>query len=118
MMGGTEGLNRCACANSRGSTSMEPLTAETDIVPSDGFIQIPQEKVIDTAIPQTFLCGGVLLFSDLAGKGNAAFAGLRLDELEELLTGEIAGTRGHQVEETGLLLRVAELHNGLRMDGK
>src|ERR1700694_2269826 len=46
------------------------------------------------------------------------FAGLRLDELEELLAGEMAGMHGHQVEETGLLLRVAELHNGLRMHGK
>ena len=34
---------------------MEPLTAETDIVPSDGFMQIPREKAIDTAIPQIFL---------------------------------------------------------------
>ena len=43
----------------------------------------------------------MLLFGGLTGKGNATFAALRLDELEELLAGEIAVVRGHQVEETG-----------------
>ena len=94
------------------------LTAEADIVPADGFIEIPREKVIDAAIPQVFLGTGVLLFGDFAGKGHAALAGLGLDELEELLAGEVAGMRGHQVEETGLLLGVAEVPKGLGKNGK
>jgi len=74
--------------------------------------------VKDAAIPQIFLRPGVLLFGDFTRKDNAALARLRLDELEELLAGERAGMRGHEVEETGLLLRVAELHKSLCMDGK
>src|SRR6202140_5046887 len=94
------------------------LTAETNIVPADGFIEIPREKVEHTPIPQVFLGAGVLLFGDFAGKGHAALAGLGLDELEELLAGEVAGMRGHQVEETGLLLGVAKVHKGLGKNGK
>src|SRR5882762_8631123 len=94
------------------------LTAEADIVPADGFIEIPREKVIDAAIPQVFLGTGVLLFGDFAGKGHAALARLGLDELQELLAGEVARMRGHQVEETGFLLGVAEVHKGLGKNGK
>src|SRR3977135_3541032 len=34
------------------------LTAETDIVPANGFIEIPREKMKDAAIPQVFLGAG------------------------------------------------------------
>jgi hypothetical protein len=36
------------------------LTAVTGVVPTDGFIQIPREKVTDAALAQIFLRGGVL----------------------------------------------------------
>ena len=60
------------------------LTAETDFVPADHFMQIPREKVMDAAMAQIFLRGGVLLVGYFTGKGNAAFARLRLNEPEEL----------------------------------
>src|SRR5712692_7811039 len=94
------------------------LAPEADVVPADGFIKIPREEVKDAAIPQVLLRTGVLLFRNLPGKGNAALAGLCLNELEKLLAGEIAGMRGHKVEETGLLLGVTEPHKSLRINGK
>ena len=91
---------------------------ETDILPANGFVQIAREKMKDTAMPEVFLGAGVLLLDDFSGKGHAALAGLRLDELQELLAGEVAGMRRHKVEETGFLLRIAESAEGFRMYGE
>src|SRR5713101_6310560 len=93
-------------------------TPKADILPSNGLIQIPREEMKDAAMPEVLLRGGVFLLHDLSGKGNAALAGFRLDELQELLASEIARMRGHKVEEVGLLLRIAEISECLRMDGK
>ena len=60
------------------------LTAETDFVPADDFMQVPLEKVMDAATAQIFLRGGVLLVGYFTGKGNAAFGRLRPNEPEEL----------------------------------
>jgi hypothetical protein len=60
----------------------------------------------------------VFLFHNLTGKGDAAFAGFGLDELQELLASEIARMRSHQVEETGFLLRIAEIPERFGMDGE
>src|SRR6266849_9951906 len=60
-------------------------TPETDILPADGFIEIPAEKMKDAAMPEVFLRTGVLLLHNLSAKSNAALAGFHLDELEKLL---------------------------------
>src|SRR5260370_28093746 len=70
----------------------------------------------DSAMPKVFLRAGMLLFHHFSGKCNAAFAGFRLDEPEKLLAGEVPGKRGHQVEETGLLFRIAEIPERFRGD--
>src|SRR5713101_1137257 len=82
-------------------------TPKTDILSANGFIQIPAEKMKDAAMPEIFLRAGVFLFHNLSGKGDAALAGLCLDELQELLAREIAGMCSYKVEETGLLFRIA-----------
>jgi hypothetical protein len=92
-------------------------TPKTDVLSADRFIEIPREEMEDAAMAEVFLRAGVLLFHDLSSKGNAALAGLRLNELQELLAGEIARMRGHKVEKTGLLLRIAEIPEGFRVDG-
>jgi hypothetical protein len=93
-------------------------TPKTDVLPANGFIEVPREKMEDSAMPEVFLRAGVLFRHDLSGKGNAPLAGLRLDELQELLAGEIPGVRGHKVEETGFLFRIAEILECFRMDGE
>jgi hypothetical protein len=72
----------------------------------------------DTAMPEVFLRGGVLLFHNLSGKVDAAFAWLCLDELQKLLAGEIARMRSHKVKETGFLFRIAEIPERFRVDGE
>src|SRR5712664_236428 len=72
----------------------------------------------DSAMPKVFLRAGMLLFHHFSGKCNAAFAGFRLDEPEKLLAGEVPGMRGHKVEETGLLFRIAEIPERFRVDGE
>src|SRR5216683_1222877 len=93
-------------------------TPETDILPANGFIEIPREKMKDAAMSEVFLRASVSLFHNLSGKGDAALAGFRLDELQKLLASEIARMRSHKVEETGFLLRIAEIAECLRVDGK
>ena len=56
------------------------------------------------------------LLHNLSTKSNAALAGFHLDKLEKLLTGEIPGMRSHKVEETGLLLRIAEIPERFGID--
>jgi hypothetical protein len=91
---------------------------KTDILPADGFIDIPREEVKDAAMPEIFLRTGVPLLHDLSGKSHAPLAGFHLDELQELLAREIPGMRCHKVEELGFLLRVAEIPECFRMDGE
>src|SRR5260370_41416047 len=55
-------------------------TPETDILPSNGFIEIPREEMKDTAMAEVFLRTGVLLFHNLSGKSDAALAGFGLDK--------------------------------------
>jgi hypothetical protein len=93
-------------------------TPKTDILPADCFIKIPRKQMKDAAMPKVFLRAGVFLFHNLLGKDDAAFAGFHLDELQELLTGEVAGMRSHKVEETGLLFRIAEIAERFRVDGE
>ena len=90
---------------------------EADVLSADGFVQIAREKVKDTTMPEVFLGAGVLLVEDLLGEGHAALAGLRLDELQELLTGEVPGMRRHKVEETCFFLGIAKAAEGVRMYG-
>ena len=94
------------------------LTPETDILPANSFIEIPREEMKDAAMPKVFLRAGVFLLHNLSGKGDAAFAGFHLDELKKLLAGEIPGMRGHEVEETSLLFRIAEIPQRFRVDGE
>jgi hypothetical protein len=93
-------------------------TPKTDVLPADGFIEIPREKMKDSAVPEIFLRTGVLLLHDLPGKSDASLAGFHLDELEKLLACEIAGMRGHKVEKPGFLLRVAEVPECFGVDGE
>jgi hypothetical protein len=93
-------------------------TPETDILPANGSVEITGEKMKDAAMPKVFLRTGVLLFHNLSCEGDAALTGLRLDELQELLAGEIARMRSHKVKETGLLFRIAEISECFRMDGQ
>jgi hypothetical protein len=93
-------------------------TPETDILPANRFIEIPREKMKDAAMPEVLLRASVFLLHNFSGKGNAALAGLRLDELQELPAGEISGMRGHKIEETRLLFRIAEMPEGFRVDGE
>src|SRR5208282_1602007 len=72
----------------------------------------------DAPMPEIFLGARVLPLENLVGEGHAALAGLRLDELQKLLAGEVPGMRRHKVEETCFLLGVVEIAEGLRMDGK
>src|SRR5208337_3844960 len=72
----------------------------------------------DAAMPKVFLRACMPLLHNLSAKSNAALAGFHLDELEELLAGEIAGMRGHKVEETGLLLRIAEIPERFGVHGE
>jgi hypothetical protein len=60
----------------------------------------------------------VFLFHDLSGKGDAALTRFGIDKLQELLAGEVARMRSYKVEETGLLLRIAEIPERFRMDGE
>src|SRR6266571_2107115 len=91
---------------------------ETNILPANGFIEIPREGMEDSAVPEIFLRASVFLFHNLPGKGDATLAGFDLDELKELLASEIARMRGHKVEETGLLFRIAEIAECFRVDGE
>ena len=72
----------------------------------------------NSSVSKVFLRAGVLFFDNLSRKGNAAFAGLGLDELRELLAGEISRMCSHKVEEAGLLFRIAERLERPRVDGK
>jgi hypothetical protein len=72
-------------------------TSETDILAADCFIKVPREKMKDAAMAKVFLRAGVFPFHYLSSKGNAALAGLGLDEMQELLAREISGMSGHKV---------------------
>ena len=91
-------------------------TAKTDVLSADGFIEIPREEMKDTAMPEVLLRASVFLLHNLSSKSDAALAGLGLDELQELLAGEIAGMRGYKVKKGGFFLRVAEIPECVRMD--
>ena len=69
-------------------------------------------------MPEIFLGARVLPLENLLGEGHAALAGLRLDELQELLTGEVPGMRRHKVEETCLFLGIAKAAQGVDVDRK
>src|SRR3974377_981536 len=68
------------------------------------------------AVPQILFGARVLLFDDLSSKRHTPFAGFCLNELQELLAGEIPGMRDHKVEESGFLLGVAESLERLGID--
>ena len=72
----------------------------------------------DAPMPEVLLWASVFLLHNLSSKSDAALSWLGLDELQELMAGEIAGMRGHKVKKTGLLLRIAEIPERLRMDGE
>jgi hypothetical protein len=91
---------------------------EANVLSADGFVQIAREKVKDTTMPEVFLGAGVLLVENLLGEGHAALAGLRLDELQELLAGEVPGMRRHKVEETCFFLSIAKAVESVRMYGE
>src|SRR5437867_4356137 len=84
------------------------FAAEADIILADGFVQVPGEEMVDLAVAEAGARGGVTFFEQLSDKGQAALSRLALDESNKLLTREVAGMCGDKVEETGLVLGVAE----------
>src|SRR5260370_35953276 len=70
------------------------------------------------AMAEVILRACMPFLHNLSAKSNAALAGFHLDELEKLLAGEIPGMRGHEVEETGLLFRIAEIPERFGMNGE
>src|SRR5258708_4199237 len=93
-------------------------TPETDILSADGFIEIPRGQMEDSAMSQVFLGASVFLLHDLSSENNAAFAGLGLNELQELLAREIPGMRSYKAEETGFLFGIAEVPERFRVDSE
>src|SRR6266849_5906374 len=65
-------------------------------------------EVIDLTVPQKWARRGMTPFEELPNEGQATLTGLSLDESNELLAGEVARMRRDNVEETRLVLSVAE----------
>src|SRR5712691_2244121 len=81
---------------------------EANVVLADGLIEIACEEVVDLAVPQKWAGGSMALLDELPNEGQAALAGLSIDESNELLAGEVARVRRDNVKETSLVLGVAE----------
>src|SRR6266404_5359683 len=81
---------------------------EADVILTNGLIEITCEEVVDLAVPQKWAGGGMALFDELPNEGEATFAGLSVDESDELLAGEIARMRRDKIKETSFVLGVAE----------
>ena len=71
----------------------------------------------DPAISEIFLRAGVFLLHNLSGKRDTPLAGLSFEELQKLLASEVPGMRRHEVKELSFLFCIAEISNGLRMNG-
>src|SRR6185437_10117120 len=83
-------------------------TPETDVLSADGFVEIAREKVKHAAMAEIRLRLRVFFLDHLLRKCHTALARLRPDEMQELLASEIAGMRGHKVEETRFFLGIAK----------
>src|SRR5713226_9174235 len=81
---------------------------EADVVLGNGLIEIACEEVIDLTVPQKSARRGMTPFEELPNEGQATLTGLSLDQSNELLAGEVARMRRDNVEETRLVLSVAE----------
>ena len=92
-------------------------TSKPDIFSANRFVDIAREEMKNAAMSEVFLCAGVFLLHDLSSKGDTALACLGLDELQELLAGEIPGMSSHKVKELSFLLRIAEIPECFRMNG-
>src|SRR6266481_752364 len=84
------------------------FATEADIILADSFVEVAGEKMVDLAVAQTGARGDVAFLEQLSDKGLAPFSRLALDEANKLLTSEVARMCADKVEETGLVIGVAE----------
>src|SRR6185437_13485981 len=74
----------------------------------NGAIHNTREEVIHPAISQQQPGGGMALAKYFLSEGHAPVAALGPGERKELASREVAGMRGHEIEESRFVLGVAE----------